>query len=222
MTAHNHGRVSPFGHPRINAQLTTPRGISQSPTSFIGSSCQGIHRAPLTHNTKNASDEHKKYDPTQSQTAQSVFNQILTKLHQKRRYSRPLYSSQTTQSQGLGTPTTTTHQRVHRPQEPQQKQPCSPHAVPDTQQRNEPSSHTIATRRLKQNGLISTRIQKKGLKHPCWCENHKIKLLRKEVIQPHLPVRLPCYDFVPIADPTFDSSLTSLGHWLRVLPTFMT
>src|SRR3989337_872569 len=32
-------------------------------------------------------------------------------------------------------------------------------------------------------------------------------LLRKEVIQPHLPVRLPCYDFVPIADPTFDSSL---------------
>jgi hypothetical protein len=32
-------------------------------------------------------------------------------------------------------------------------------------------------------------------------------LLRKEVIQPHLPVRLPCYDFVPIAGPTFDDSL---------------
>ena len=31
-------------------------------------------------------------------------------------------------------------------------------------------------------------------------------LLRKEVIQPHLPVRLPCYDFVPIASPTFDGS----------------
>src|ERR1022692_286314 len=48
-------------------------------------------------------------------------------------------------------------------------------------------------------------------------------LLRKEVIQPHLPVRLPCYDFVPIAGPTFDSSLPyGLGHWLRVLPTFVT
>ncbi len=35
----------------------------------------------------------------------------------------------------------------------------------------------------------------------------KMKLLRKEVIQPHLPVRLPCYDFVPIANPTFDHSL---------------
>src|SRR3712207_3017411 len=32
-------------------------------------------------------------------------------------------------------------------------------------------------------------------------------LLRKEVIQPHHPVRLPCYDFVPIASPTFDGSL---------------
>ena len=38
--------------------------------------------------------------------------------------------------------------------------------------------------------------------------HHTIKeLLRKEVIQPHLPVRLPCYDFVPIASPTFDDSL---------------
>ena len=39
---------------------------------------------------------------------------------------------------------------------------------------------------------------------PPWCP---VKLLRKEVIQPHLPVRLPCYDFVPIADPAFDGSL---------------
>ena len=31
-------------------------------------------------------------------------------------------------------------------------------------------------------------------------------LPRKEVIQPHLPVRLPCYDFVPIASPTFNRS----------------
>ena len=28
-------------------------------------------------------------------------------------------------------------------------------------------------------------------------------LLRKEVIQPHLPIRLPCYDFTPITGPTF-------------------
>ena len=37
------------------------------------------------------------------------------------------------------------------------------------------------------------------------------QLLRKEVIQPHLPVRLPCYDFTPITDPTFDGSLLAVG-----------
>ena len=40
--------------------------------------------------------------------------------------------------------------------------------------------------------------------------------LRKEVIQPHLPVRLPCYDFTPVADLTVADcllavSLSSLG-----------
>jgi hypothetical protein len=38
------------------------------------------------------------------------------------------------------------------------------------------------------------------------CDGYGVWLLRKEVIQPHLPVRLPCYDFVPIASPTFDGS----------------
>jgi hypothetical protein len=44
---------------------------------------------------------------------------------------------------------------------------------------------------------------------PSWrrIPNSSSVLLRKEVIQPHLPVRLPCYDFTPIADPTFDGSL---------------
>ena len=32
-------------------------------------------------------------------------------------------------------------------------------------------------------------------------------LLRKEVIQPHLPVRLPCYDFAPVTSLTLDGSL---------------
>jgi hypothetical protein len=50
---------------------------------------------------------------------------------------------------------------------------------------------------------------------------HRI-IPRKEVIQPHLPVRLPCYDFTPITEPTFDGSLPcGLGHRLRVFPTFV-
>ena len=40
-------QVSLFGHPRITARLPTSRGLSQAPTSFIGSWCQGIHHVPL-------------------------------------------------------------------------------------------------------------------------------------------------------------------------------
>ena len=47
-------------------------------------------------------------------------------------------------------------------------------------------------------------------------------LLRKEVIHPHVPVGIPCYDLTPIISPTFDGSLLfRLGHRLRVLPTLM-
>ena len=37
VTPHDGCRVSPFGNPRISARLTAPRGLSQPPTSFIGS-----------------------------------------------------------------------------------------------------------------------------------------------------------------------------------------
>ena len=35
-------------------------------------------------------------------------------------------------------------------------------------------------------------------------------ILRKEVIQPHLPIRLPCYDFTPIISSTFDGWLLAV------------
>jgi hypothetical protein len=46
--------------------------------------------------------------------------------------------------------------------------------------------------------------------------------LRKEVIQPQVPLRLPCYDFTPVADPTVVGCLHCwLAHHLRVEPTPM-
>ena len=35
-------------------------------------------------------------------------------------------------------------------------------------------------------------------------------LPRKEVIQPHLPIRLPCYDFTPVINPTFGGVLIAV------------
>ena len=35
-------------------------------------------------------------------------------------------------------------------------------------------------------------------------------LHRKEVIQPHLPIRLPCYDFTPVIGLTLDNALLAV------------
>ena len=37
------------------------------------------------------------------------------------------------------------------------------------------------------------------------------KILRKEVIQPQVPLRLPCYDFTPVADPTVAACLPKVS-----------
>ena len=38
-----------------------------------------------------------------------------------------------------------------------------------------------------------------------------VYLLRKEVIQPQVPLRLPCYDFTPVADLTVDDQRSASG-----------
>ena len=43
------------------------------------------------------------------------------------------------------------------------------------------------------------------------CFSLRMCLPRKEVIQPHLPVRLPCYDFTPLTLHTFGASPLSVG-----------
>ena len=43
-------------------------------------------------------------------------------------------------------------------------------------------------------------------------------LLRKEVIQPLVLERLPCYDFTPIIEPTFDHALLAVRLWASGVP----
>src|SRR5512143_3176290 len=42
-------------------------------------------------------------------------------------------------------------------------------------------------------------------------ERPRSKLPRKEVIQAQLPLHLPCYDFVPVTNPTFDGCLLAVS-----------
>lgn len=87
--------------------------------------------------------------------------------------------------------------------------PNRAHKVPapdasDTQQRIMQIYLPAPARRLVRLSLCSTSEHPQPARHIR--PSSRGVLLRKEVIQPHLPVRLPCYDFVPIASPTFDGS----------------
>ena len=77
--------------------LTTPRGITQSHTSFIGSACQGIHHAPL-------SNKHNNTHPTKSRTCARIHNTYSHKniLQRRKMLASTIQFSHTT-------PTTTNH-----------------------------------------------------------------------------------------------------------------
>ena len=48
----------------------------------------------------------------------------------------------------------------------------------------------------------------------------KAVLHRKEVIQPHLPIRLPCYDLTPIIEPTLGSCPLAVSSLTSGIPDF--
>ena len=227
--------------------LEAPRGLSHPQTSFIGTVCQGIHHTPFraAHAPKNPNDSFKR-QTTNHHTVKNDHKTIdLETRLQKRAWrnrdkandditsshcSRPLSSSQTTtrpdrtrpaarKADGVppgasgkphapktdagGGPGTQKHIRTapRRPQGNPRSQRSLPHQHAHTRPETIPG--TRATRRTP--------------------DRRPEKLRRKEVIQPHLPVRLPCYDLVPITSLTLDGSIhKGLGHRLRVLPTFMT
>lgn len=199
VTRHHSCRVSPFGHPRIHARLAAPRGISQPPTSFIGSRCQGIHHAPL-NTYKHKNQETKIAKQTRHQPC---LLDARNHYPQNKHHTPPPRWSDNTPTPTKGAtngPVASGPNSV-----PRQSRPTPPPKRPRrlvikavVVQINLHHRTTHYRRRRK--------ISQPHHPHPCE-ERGNMVLLRKEVIQPHLPVRLPCYDFVPIADPTFDGSL---------------
>ena len=89
----------------------------------------------------------------------------------------------------------------------------------------------IDSRPLMESSIIS-QLTKQACSSACCCNLPRSALnnqtviqplltfhfLRKEVIQPHLPIRLPCYDFTPVTRPAFGGFLligwiTDFGHF---------
>ena len=183
--------------------MTAPRGISQPPTSFIGSQCQGIHHAPLnTYNTKTKNEFQKKlhiHTQTLTHTTQtggesphvSACKMLATTIHKSN--TTPHHQSEATTRR----PPTTGKPPPHGSTGLLSQSPIVCLAVLNV------CCCTGIANPLQADPLLS----QPHSSHGRGGGGIKMVLLRKEVIQPHLPVRLPCYDFVPIASPTFDGSL---------------
>ena len=70
-------------------------------------------------------------------------------------------------------------------------------------------SDTVATEKLcfeayLISAVLDSSTERQSLLHIL--TNVAFFFLRKEVIQPHLPIRLPCYDFTPVIKPAFGGS----------------
>jgi hypothetical protein len=202
VTGHDSCRVSPFGNPRIKAQSAAPRGLSQPLTSFIGSWCQGIHRAPLlTCSQKRCSRPlcssqgtggHLSWVPRASEWM-SFGNR------DGRTCSGFAPAEARRQSpEGGNFRSLRTQQRAYESLRPVLEVPADKSAVLTMLDRCE--IELVSVPPLSTPHETFARDGRPG-------RHRRQLLLRKEVIQPHLPVRLPCYDFVPIANPTFDGSL---------------
>ena len=228
--------------------LEAPRGLSHPQTSFIGTVCQGIHHTPFraAHAPKNPNDsfkrqttnhhtvknDHKTIDLEtrlqKKKPGEIAIKQTMTSHHRIARVHYPVLKPPRTPTGPDPRPARPTASRQGHPENrthPKRmrvavREPKSiPIPLPARPQG--PAKPTISS--------TPARPHQTG-NHPrhAWAtrrtpDRRPEKLRRKEVIQPHLPVRLPCYDLVPITSLTLDGSIhKGLGHRLRVLPTFMT
>ena len=74
------------------------------------------------------------------------------------------------------------------------------------------TAFAVPLRYLYRSSLTSSAFVSYSLGRSTWdsIESPQSFLPRKEVIQPHLPIRLPCYDFTPVIGLTFDGCALSV------------
>ena len=213
MPAHDGRRVPPFGNPRIKALLAAPRGLSQPHTSFIGTVCQGIHHTPFTGNHTAARDKASKHRTTDLRTNDHKTIRTKNKTSTRRSSSEKTVNKKRKSFLLASTLQFSNH---HHDQAPNPRTPPGGRTGPGMANRcrtrrpgggpgTQKHAHTT-----REPPISSTPAAPPTPDHPAGGAtpgaNRALNLRRKEVIQPHLPVRLPCYDLVPITSLTLDGS----------------
>jgi hypothetical protein len=128
-------------------------------------------------------------------------------LDHKTRCSQPLYKSQQTTNHHHNPPTQAGDSKRSPPRT--QTPPTAPHTT--TRRTDQQCLFPQNPDRVPKDDQQPTRLHRIRTRLAPHRHQNSTVLPRKEVIQPHLPVRLPCYDFVPIASPTFDHSPRKTG-----------
>ena len=213
--------------------LEAPRGLSHPQTSFIGTVCQGIHHTPFraAHAPKKPNDSFKR-QTTNHHTVKNDHKTIdlETRLIQKRRAWRNRDKAND-ETEFIALLASTIQFSNHHAPRPDPARGPQAHGVPPgasgkphaTKRRGWRSGNPKAypyhsppapkgTSEANDLFHTSTPTREPGNIPDAWATrrttNHRPeKLRRKEVIQPHLPVRLPCYDLVPITSLTLDGSI---------------
>ena len=208
--------------------LEAPRGLSHPQTSFIGTVCQGIHHTPFraAHAPKNPNDSFKR-QTTNHHTVKNDHKTIdLETRLQKRAWRNRDKASRTKNPALLASTIQFSNHHAPRPDPtrgPQgRRRPARgirktardqvAGGGPGTQK------HIRTAPRRPQGPAKPTISSTPARPHEpetipgAWAtrrtpDRRPEKLRRKEVIQPHLPVRLPCYDLVPITSLTLDGSI---------------
>jgi hypothetical protein len=137
--------------------------------------------------------------------------QTLLKLPHTRTCSCSNYSTPTS-------PSTQFCQFISPRPAPERTAPSTRRPCPGGQSRFEPIRAQMPER------LNGCALDLSGRPVRVFCSEERTRHSRKEVIQPQVPLRLPCYDFAPVIKLAFDRSVLlkrRFGHGLRALPTSM-
>ena len=185
VTPHNGRRVPPFGNPRITARKPAPRGISQAITSFIGPQYQGIHRTLITTNTHKQLNKHN-HDTCGTRrpaTTRTPPPDQERRKQERRGRTKEAAADREPQNINIETPRT----RQLGPEEASHIVDARVHYAVHNQLAHTPPYNSLR-RGCSAQGAPPQNPTACHAPHPQ--KHNQRKPLRKEVIQPHLPVRM--------------------------------
>ena len=210
-------RVSPFGHPRIKACVRLPEAFRSLPRPSSAQRHLGIHQYALIPSTAPRGSSRVR-SPTSR--AERPRRHTLSPA-QPEKHANPLLPplprayAPSVRYTCQGANLVETGQEIEPPTSRLKQALCPTSYVPVAGSaepiRTATHWHRIVRRGFDEDKRVPTDLRAFAARRGRKATAGRV-LLRKEVIQPHLPIRLPCYDFTPITSPTFDGCL--LAGWL--------